>query len=195
MPNGRIDFDLYYRLLADQNHVAAAPVAEVPGELTPAPEPVPGPQPAPQVAAVPDPPKIELHAKGAKVYHQHDTLVVQARIDRDGFVYCYYQDAQGDVSRVFPNRFQPDAFVHAASPFEIPPGNPKPFSIQFDKPNTKEAIACVGSALELGVKLPEALKKQDLEPLPVANIQEVIDKFQAVSGGHMSEEALIVEVN
>src|SRR5690349_7169348 len=54
-----------------------------------------------------------------------ETVVVQAQPAGDGYLYCYYADSRGAVSRIFPNRFQPDAFVPASRQVEIPPGYQK----------------------------------------------------------------------
>ena len=42
-----------------------------------------------------------------------DTIVVQVETSADRFVYCYYMDSFRQVFRIFPNRFQTDAFVPA----------------------------------------------------------------------------------
>jgi len=187
--NGRIDFDLYYRLLSSQGGQAVA--------VAPAPTQVAAPPPAPAAASAapaPTPPRIALQTSGGKQsFKVNDQLVVEARTSEDGYLYCYYQDAEGTVARIFPNRFQPDAFVVAGKTVEIPPGVEKPFNIRFEKSNTKETVACVSSALELGVKLPPALKKQDLEPLPVHDLREVIEDFRR-TGGQMSEGWLPIGV-
>jgi Domain of unknown function (DUF4384)/Putative peptidoglycan binding domain len=169
VPNGRVDFDLYYRLLGAQGNTQVAN-AELPA-------PVPGQAPAAlqTVAAVPE---VQLQANKSR-FAVNDSLIVGARTSRDGFLYCYYQDAEGTVARIFPNRFQPDAFVKAGTPVEIPPGNQ--FDIKFDEGHAKEAVACVASPLELGVKLPDGLKKEDLEALPVHNLRDVVDSFHKLS--------------
>jgi peptidoglycan hydrolase-like protein with peptidoglycan-binding domain/curli biogenesis system outer membrane secretion channel CsgG len=186
--NGRIDFDLYYRLLGEsRQEVTAAPAAPV---AAPAPEPPATTSPA---ASAP-PPTIQLQAnKGGKAFRVNDSLVLNAVTSQDGFLYCYYQDAEGSIARIYPNRFQPDAFVHGGNAVEIPPGREKPFNIKLDKSHAKEAVACVASPLELGVKLPEALKKQDLEALPVRSLNDIIDSFRQLSGP-LSEGWLAIEV-
>jgi curli biogenesis system outer membrane secretion channel CsgG len=180
VPNGRVDFDLYYRLLA------AKGAAEVARAEPPA--PASGQAPAAlQTAAVP---KVQLQANKPR-FEINDSLIVGARTSQDGFLYCYYQDAEGTVARIFPNRFQPDAFVKADAPVEIPPG--KQFEIKFDEGHAKEAVACVASPLELGLKLPEGLKKDDLEALPVRSLKDVVDSFHTLSP-QVSEGWLSLEV-
>ena len=40
-----------------------------------------------------------------------ETVVVRVETGADKFVYCYYMDSSQRMSRIFPNRFQSDAFV------------------------------------------------------------------------------------
>jgi curli biogenesis system outer membrane secretion channel CsgG len=197
IPSGRIDFDLYAGLLSaasrNKRQVAAA------GPLPASTGPVPGPLPASAVAAPsppPAPPTVEITTSkgGHPSFRVNDTLVVEARTSQDGFLYCYYQDSSGVVARIFPNRFQPNAFVHGGSDVEIPPGAPKPFDIRFDRRHAREAVACVASPLELGLKLPEQFKVKDLEPLPVSNLKDVVESFRRAGSGQISEGWLPIEV-
>lgn len=195
IPSGRIDFDLYAGLLSaasrDKRQVAAA------GPLPASTAPVPGPLPASAAAAPsPPPPTVQVTTSqgGRPSFRVNDTLVVEARTSQDGFLYCYYQDSSGAVARIFPNRFQPNAFVHGGRDVEIPPGAPKPFDIRFDKQHAREAVACIASPLEVGLKLPEQFKVKDLEPLPVSNLKDLVESFRRAGNGQISEGWLPIEV-
>ena len=185
VPNGRIDFDLYYRLLA----AASREKKEQTIAANATPEGVSSGRP-------PAPPSVEVRASrgGRPSFRVNETLVVEARTSADGFLYCYYQDAGGSVARIFPNRFQPDAYVRGGNAIEIPPGLEKPFNIRFDKGHAREAVACIASPFELGLKLPEPLKAQDLEALPVGGLNDVVETFRRAGGGQISEGWLPIEV-
>jgi curli biogenesis system outer membrane secretion channel CsgG len=187
VPNGRIDFDLYYRLLAaDARRPAAKPVTAVPvNEATTAPA-VGAPSPLRLVVDSPRGPK--------PTYRIGDTMVIAVQPNRDAFVYCFYQDAKGTVSRIFPNRFQPDPFLHANARIEIPSAGQESFAIRFDKPGGMEAIACLGSDHEIGLNLPDRLKAQDLEPLPISGLDDVTAQFRSIPGAQINEARLTVEV-
>jgi curli biogenesis system outer membrane secretion channel CsgG len=196
--SGRIDFDLYTGLLAAASHdkrqvaiaAGAMPVAKVAAPASPLPAAVPA------AAALPAPASVEISTSrgGHPSFRVNDTLVVEARTSRDAFLYCYYQDSTGAVARIFPNRFQPNAFVRGGSDIEIPPGAQKPFNIRFDKRHAREAVACISSPLELGVKLPDPFKVQDLEPLPVSSLKDVVESFRRAGKGQISEGWLPIEV-
>jgi hypothetical protein len=61
-------------------------------------------------------------------------------------------------------------------------------------PGAREHVACLASDLELGVKLPDELKVQDLMPLPVRSIDEVADRFRSIAPSHVDDARLGIEV-
>ncbi len=164
--SGRLDFDTYLRMLSStpakampETRGAAAVQASV-GTVPPAPELTlsssRGPQPS---------------------YRVGEALVVNATTNAEGFLYCYYADAKGAVSRIFPNRFQPDAFVEARRQVEIPPGPQPPFNIRLEQPNANEQIACVSSPQEVGLALPDSYKAADLAVIPGATLDDVLGAY------------------
>lgn len=169
VPNGRLDFELYYRLLAtgSRKSGSAPAVATEPAAVaTP--------------AAAPLPPRTILGtSRGPRpTFRLGETMTVQVQPTADAYLYCYYQDAAGGVARIFPNRFQPDAFVQGQRLVEVPPPASQSFRIQFDRAG-EEAVACLAAAEEVGLRLPAALKVPDLAPLPLRGIEEVVAAFQA----------------
>jgi curli biogenesis system outer membrane secretion channel CsgG/peptidoglycan hydrolase-like protein with peptidoglycan-binding domain len=164
--SGRMDFDLYYRMLA-------APTVRAPNSASAQAPTPPAPTAAPDVVLSSD--------RGPQpVYRVGEAVVVRAQSTVDGFLYCYYADAQGAVARIFPNRFQPDAFVPANRQVEIPPGPPHPFNIRMDRGGTKETIACVISPQEVGVGLPDRFKAGDLQPIPQVGLPDMLKAYAAL---------------
>jgi hypothetical protein len=188
VPNGRVDFDLYYRILADgSRHKGNAAVAATPVGADTA---HPAPQPAPE------PPRLTLSSpRGPRPsYRVGETLALAVEPTQDAYVYCYYQDANGTVARIFPNRFQPDALLHAGKQIDIPPEGRASFAIRFDKAGGQEAVACLGADREVGLRLPDALKAQDLAPLPVQGLSQIAAEFHAIPGAQIDDARLAVEV-
>jgi hypothetical protein len=201
--SGRVDFDLYYRLMAEGGGRSQAAAT--------APAPAPAPAPVAQVATTaapsvpasavarprpPSAPSLRLtSSRGERpTYHVNDTLLMEAATGQDAFLYCYYEDAEGTVARIFPNRFQPNALIHAGAPVQIPPGAGKAFAIRFDKSNAKEAVACIAASAELGLRLPSELKAQDLAPLPVHGLRDIVDSFRRLGAGQMTEGWLTIGI-
>ena len=82
------------------------------------------------------------------------------------FVYCYYEDGNSDVYRVFPNRFEPNALLTKNRIISL--GYPKSLVKFFaGSSGSKESLVCFSSSTEVGLLLPTHLKGQDLEPLPL----------------------------
>jgi len=188
---GRVDFDLYQRMLGQPAGRDIAPerlqtVSNAGGEGLPRAAPAPA-------SAVPD--LMLTSERGPKPqYRAGEALIVRVQPSANGYVYCFYQDAGGTVARIYPNRFQPDAFVEANQQVEIPPGTQKPFNLRMDRPGAQETIACVVSKDELGMLLPERFKREDLQPIPGAGIQDVIGAFTSVKGGTAKARQMTVEV-
>jgi hypothetical protein len=140
-------------------------------------------------------PRLTLaNARGAHpTYHAGESITLSLQPTQDAYTYCYYQDAGGSVSRIFPNRFQPDPLIPARRLIQVPPAG-GPFAIRFDKPRTRESFLCVAANREVGLRLPDALKAQDLARLPVRDLDDVAARFQAVPGAQVDDARLVVEV-
>ena len=193
IPTGRIDFDLYYRMLGNEARkpkTATSTAPAAPGPVTPLPAAVGATPPATE------PPRLTLSTPHGPMpkYRAGDMLSISVQPNRDAFVYCYYQDSTGTVARIFPNRFQADPFVQAGRQIEVPPAGGKSFAIRFDKPGGNEAVACLGADREVGLRLPTNLKAEDLEALPVSGLDEVTTKFREIPGAQVTDARLSVEV-
>ena len=183
--NGRLDFELYYRLLATASRRSGPAPAAADVATADAPAPV-GTAAAPRA--------ILGTSRGPRpTYRLGETMTVQVQPTADAFVYCYYQDATGQVARIFPNRFQPDAFVRGQRLVEVPPPASQSFRIQFEQAGD-EAVACLAAAEEVGLRLPAALKVEDLAPLPLRSVEEVVAAFQAAGTRPADVARMAVEV-
>jgi hypothetical protein len=197
--NGRLDFDLYYRLLASDSRRPGSARAPVTTATAP-PMAAPPPAAVPAVASAPAPvekapPRLTLaNARGANPsYRVGETITLSLQPTQDAYTYCYYQDGAGSVSRIFPNRFQPDPLIPARRLIQVPPAGGA-FAIRFDRPRTRESFLCVAANREVGLRLPDTLKAQDLARLPVRDLDDVAARFQALPGAQVDEARLVVEV-
>ncbi|HYZ21898.1 MAG TPA: DUF4384 domain-containing protein [Rhodopila sp.] len=202
VPTGQINFDLYYRLLAsDARHPTARPVAAaLPAVPTSALEQSSGGQspsgqfPSGEPSQAPPPLTIGSPRGPRPAYRVGDTMVVTVQPARDAFVYCYYRDSGGTVARIFPNRYQPDAFLHGGAQIEVPPPGTRSFAIRFDKAGGQEQVACLGANQEVGLRLPERLKARDLAPLPAVSLDDIAAQFRQTANTDVSDARLTVEV-
>ena len=191
VPSGRVDFELYYRLLAGDPARGRQPGAPAPMPVAAAVPATPLPAAPPPAAEAPRP--VLATTRGRPAYRVGETMVLNVQPTGDAYLYCYYQDADGEVARVFPNRIQPDAFVPARTPVVVPPPG-APFSIRFDKAGGADAVSCLAADREVGLLLPPELKRQDLEPLPVRNLDEITARFRAIPGVRVNDARLTIEV-
>src|SRR5215204_7168208 len=99
------------------------------------------------------------------VLRVEERLEVHLRTGADVYAYCFYADSDGRVSRVFPNRFQPNALVRAGRKVTIP-GIGAGFEIVPEKPDSSEEIRCFVAERDPAPALPAALIAIDLAALP-----------------------------
>lgn len=129
-----------------------------------------------------------------KNYRKGDSLFLTLRITEDAFAYCYYQDGQDTVVRLFPNRFAPNALVVARAPVHIP-GDKTQFEIALEQSGVEEEILCLASEQELGILLPKSLKGQDLSPLAVHSLSAVADIFDSLGDAQLVSKRLSIPVS
>jgi hypothetical protein len=190
VPSGRVDFELYYRMLASDPARRRQP-GPIPVAAAATPIPTPVPSAPPPATEAPRP--ILSTMRGRPVYRVGETMTLSVQPTGDAYLYCYYQDADGEVARIYPNRFQPDALVGARTPLTVPPPGAA-FSIRFDKAGGADAVSCLAADREVGLLLPPELKRQDLEPLPVRSLDEIGARFRAVPGVRVNDARLSIEV-
>ncbi len=188
---GRVGFDLYYSMLGSDRPLAAGPPKTFQkAKLTPDPVADQMPRREPVILTL-------KSVRGPQpAFAPTETLQMSVGASKNAYLYCYYQDARGHVSRIFPNRFQPDPYISGGQLVEIP-GRDVPFEIRFDDPGSREEVACLGSDREVGLQLPMELKAGDLVPLPVATIDELITEFEKVdrTGLGVARMPIVVTVN
>ncbi len=158
--NGQTNFELYFALLDDE-----APVADDTR------------RPPPVTVTKTLVPVTVLSDRGANPTYEPNSIL-SARVDlgRNSFLYCYYQDADGTIARLFPNRFQPNAYVSSRM---VPLSAPQqPVKIRFDKAG-HEVVSCLASESE--VPLPAKLKEKDLTRLAVGSLEEIDGIFRAAN--------------
>ena len=158
--NGRVSFEVYYALLDDE-----------------APVPDDSKRPAPVTVTKTLVPVSVLSDRGPNpTYTLNSILNARVDVGRNSFVYCYYQDVSGTISRLYPNRFQPNPYVSSRSVSLS--GQQLPVKIRFDQAG-HEVISCLASETE--VPLPAQLKEKDLTRLLVGSLDEIDSIFRKVN--------------
>ena len=96
------------------------------------------------------------------------------------------------MTRIYPNQFQPDAYVVAGRSLAIP--GEAGFDIVFDRRGASEQVLCLASASELGVRLPPQLQTPDLAPMPVRSLDEVVAAYRQLDRTQVVEARLPIRV-
>jgi peptidoglycan hydrolase-like protein with peptidoglycan-binding domain len=178
--NGRIDFQLYQSLINRDLSLGERPA------------PV---EPATVQAQAPTALEISISTPRGQspVYGIDDALEMSLSASQDAYVYCYYRDDADQISRIFPNRFQPDPYIVAGS--TVPVLNKEtPFSIQFVAAGNREEILCIASRGERGLRLSNALKTADLTPIPIGSLEEIVVSFEEAGRSELAEARLPISV-
>ena len=184
LADGRINFDLYASLINQDLALGQQP------------DPTFGKTPE-QVAANVRPNPLVLTIAtpqgSSPTYQLNEQLDMTVVASQDAYLYCYYSDAAGKVARIFPNQFQPDPYLVAGRSLSIP-GQQSGFDIVFDRPGANEQVVCVASRKELGLRLPQQLKTQDLTPMPVQSVEELVAAFREIDRTDVVEARLPIRV-
>ncbi len=158
--------------------IAAEPSSEPVSDPSPVPEPVSVPVSEsttlaalpPDIEKLPPPPpppafSLTTTAGDAPVFKVGERMVLELKANRDVYVYCFYELYDGNVLRIFPNRFHTDALVKAAT-VERVPGGSMGFDFSWEKGGgLEEHIYCFACESRVEDRLPESLATRDLQPL------------------------------
>lgn len=183
LADGRIDFDLYASLIDGDLAAGREPArSKAPERLSVRASPATAP-----IALALTTSRSPRHR-----YAAGEPFTLSLRANREAFVYCYYRDAAGTIVRIFPNRFQNDAYLPARMTLSIP--GKAPFSLVPERPASREDILCLAAGSELGTRLPSTLKLQDLAPLPVQELDDIVLAFRRAGAKDLASTKLTVEV-
>ena len=127
--------------------------------------------------------------------HVGDNIVLRIASARTGYLYCYYQDAGGAVTQIYPNPQQTAPAVQGKTALLVPDiSQADSFLIQAAKPGAEQAW-CASTQQPLVGKVPEALTAAKLSPL--ADYADIGAVRQALEGSGLvvASQALSWQVN
>ncbi len=180
--DGEIDFLLYYNLVIDKTpvgpqHLALLRKEDAVGTLEESDDSPLSPR---EDRLVP----LELNVSTNRgispvVYRAGESVELEVRVSTDAHVFCYYQQGDGGVIKLFPNRFRPYSGIAANETLSIPgTGN---FQIKTDRAGQSERIMCMASYEDIDQKLPFELKDKDLQALPVNSLEQIHGYYRGVA--------------
>ncbi len=189
--NGRIDFDLYYRFIAD-DMARRGPSG---GQPLQAPPVSPSLMASDSETAGYDPLGLTLTpvtpSRGS--FRAGDSLAIDVSVSQTANLYCYYQASDGTIARVFPNRFDSNPTIKPGLPQRIPTKGR--FSIVLDKTGTEENVACVATQSPYqNKKIPSVLLQPDLQPLKESSLGDIIYQHQGLDKMKTSIQTVTIAV-
>ncbi len=122
-----------------------------------------------------------------------ETLDLLLRIDRDGWVHCFYRQADRVVVPIFPNDHHREARLEGGVLHTIP-GDLLPFALRFTAPAGVELVKCFAATRDISAELPAYLRGEGLEPLPPDSDATIASIFRAIPGAGLSEASLVITV-
>jgi peptidoglycan hydrolase-like protein with peptidoglycan-binding domain/curli biogenesis system outer membrane secretion channel CsgG len=183
LANGQINFDLYASLIHEDLALGHQPDPHF-GQTIQVSAAQVRPNPLTLTLATPE--------GTSPVYQVNQSLELTAIASQDSYVYCYYQDGSGAVTRIYPNQFAPDAYAVAGRALAIP--GQAGFDIVFDRPGASEQVLCLAAPTEVGLRLPPQLRTPDLAPMPVESLDQVAAAYRDVDSSRVVEARLPIRV-
>ena len=212
--NGRVDFDLYYRLLLDnypvtpageakQSDFLQATNARPTSESTQAPDyqPASPASPMPRIEASGGHIGLDVQPAGGRqeTFQRGDTISIRVSTERLAHVYCYYEYPTGQhengrveqaVVRLFPNQFQSANQLRPGQVVVIP-ADERNFRIRLKESLAYSRIGCIATEIDYPPGSdPEPALASPLKPLPsIRNLNHAIDLHTDVD--HLSTDVQV----
>lgn len=117
---------------------------------------------------------------------------VSITTDREAYVYCYLQDENDKIARVFPNRFAPNVLIKPGAGLQLP--GQLPFGLVANGKGALETMACFATTADIGAALPPGAWGTDLEPLPVNGFDDIGGAFARTAEGKVGLGVLDIKV-
>jgi peptidoglycan hydrolase-like protein with peptidoglycan-binding domain len=189
--DGRINFDLYYNFLGKDFLLAPdRKTKKSNGRDTNR------PKVRDRISNLNKPIKITVSAaKEAKQnYYVGDKIQLNVTLSDRAYTYCYYEDAENNVVRIYPNQFAPDAYIPPSRQLLIPSAE-SPFDIKFERRGQTESFLCMASRREVGIGLPKHLMVDDLVPIKGYSLDRILADFNKIDRTGLSYHRLDIRVH
>ena len=122
----------------------------------------------------------------SRSYREGDVLYVNVCAEKDAYVYVLYQQADGSVLQIFPNRIQPDNRVKAKQPVQIPAADDL-FRWNVGPPFGKEVIKVIASQKPIENLETEIARKGRFAPVPAKQLKDLDSEVDASSPAQWTE--------
>jgi hypothetical protein len=126
-------------------------------------------------------------------YKIGEELKLSVRASRDAFVYCFYRDVAGEVTKIFPSQFDRTAQVGGGGEQAIPAANwAEPMLLT--GPAGASEVQCYAVDRDATEHLPAEIGKPGFSPLPAKMASSLMDLFKRVPDGNLATASLAITV-
>ena len=125
-------------------------------------------------------------------YNVGDKIKVSVISMQDAHIYCYYQDAIGQVFRLFPNRFQTDNSLRAGQTLSMPDSDQ--WEITATHSDQFEQFMCLAVPADVDSILFETINHPDLFPLKAQSLDQVHSQYQKVTANDLVSHTIELAV-
>jgi len=129
--------------------------------------------------------------RASRSYREGDVLYVNVVSEKDAYVYALYQQADGAILQIFPNRVQPENRVKAGQSVQIPAADDL-FRWVVGPPFGQEVIKVVASEKPIENLETEVVRRRRFTPVPGKQLKDLDGEVDAMSPAEWTESDIEV---
>jgi len=127
------------------------------------------------------------------IYRVGQKLVLLIEVSQDSHLYCFYGQANGELMKIFPNRFHAESLIAAKSLRKIPDKTMK-FDWTVKPPTGIEMVKCYAFDRDIKDDLPIGIKQKDFEPLSFSSMDAITHRMRQIRNVAIAENSMVVNV-
>lgn len=138
---------------------------------------------------------IELFVNGSSIpdrYNEGDELVFTIKAQEDVRLSCYYQDPDGVIFRMYPNRFSTRTNLDAGSLLRIPATDQ--WRMEATRAGASDEVMCVSLNPVEAPIFPAIESIPDFKPLPVSSFDHLLSEIKLSTGITPQDQRLSIHV-
>jgi len=129
-------------------------------------------------------------------YSIGEYLNLLIRLDRDAWVYCFYQQSDASLIQIFPNPQMNSQEPRLVGDLlhTIPGETTFPFKLKLTEPAGYEVLRCFATSRNVTAELPKDLQGKSLGALPPGTEHRLASVFSDLPNVKVSEKQLVITV-
>jgi hypothetical protein len=131
-------------------------------------------------------------------YKIGEKMHLKIRLDREAWLYCFYQQADGGMIQMLPNKFFWKKFstpkFKGGILHTIPGEDTFPFNFDISAPTGSEMVKCFATSRDVTSELPTGLRGQSFDNIGTRTQRRLSRIFRQIPGAAVSETSLSVTV-